>query len=109
MLNPFDLEVADKNSKDVIEWDRNLINQFRLATEAVDKLQTLYLPHPDDQLLLEVDAAKSTPGIGHTLYCIKDGKKLPVAFHSAKLSPNHSIAFYWISQPLRVQVIFSLS
>ena len=90
MLNPFDLEVADKNSKDVIEWDRNLINQFRLATEAVDKLQTLYLPHPDDQLLLEVDAAKSTPGIGHTLYCIKDGKKLPVAFHSAKLSPNHS-------------------
>ena len=86
ILNPFDQEVADRDSKHPIEWDRDLIEYFRIANEAVDKLQTLYLPHPDDQLLIEVDAAKSPPGIGHTLYAIKEGKKLPVAFHS----PNHS-------------------
>ena len=90
ILNPFDQEVADRDSKHPIEWDRDLIEYFRIANEAVDKLQTLYLPHPDDQLLIEVDAAKSPPGIGHTLYAIKEGKKLPVAFHSVKLNPNHS-------------------
>ena len=90
LLNPFDLEVADRDSKEEIVWNRDLIKHFQEATEAVDKLQTIYLPHPDDQLLIEVDAAKVNPGIGHTVYAIKDGVKLPVAFHSVKLSPNHA-------------------
>ena len=90
LLNPLDLEVADKDSKDVIDWNRELTNHFNQAKAAVDNLQSLYLPAPSDQLLLEVDAAKVNPGIGHVLYAIKDGKKLPVSFHSAKLSPAHS-------------------
>lgn len=90
ILNPFDHEVADKDSKEQIQWTRDLIHHFKIATEAIDNLQSLYLPHPDDQLLIEVDAAKTKPGIGHTLYAIKDGKKLPVAFHSVKLSENHA-------------------
>ena len=90
ILNPFDLEVADKESKEPIQWNRDLIQQFKLATDAVDDLQTLYLPHPEDQLLIEVDAAKVPPGIGHTVYAIKEGKKLPVAFHSVKLDNNHA-------------------
>jgi hypothetical protein len=28
-----------------------------------------------------------TPGIGHILFAIKDGKRLPVRFHSTKLEP----------------------
>lgn len=90
LLHPFDLQVADRMSKDEVNWTRELIHDFNEATAAVDKLETLYLPHPHDQLLIEVDAAKVNPGIGHTLYAVKDGKKLPVSFHSVKLSDAHS-------------------
>ena len=90
LLHPFDLEVADRDSKDDITWTRDLAHHFTVATEAVNELQTLYLPHPEDQLLIEVDAAKVNPGLGHTVYAIKDNKKIPVAFHSVKLSPHHS-------------------
>ena len=49
------------------------------------------MPSPEDQLLLEVDAAKiqdnqeQQPGIGHTLYALKEEQKLPVRFHSTRL------------------------
>ena len=90
LLHPFDLVVADKKSKDPIEWDRQLQHDFLQATEQLDKLQQLYLPHPSDQLLIEVDAAKVQPGIGHTVYAIKEGRKIPVAFHSAKLQESQA-------------------
>ena len=89
ILNPFDIEVSDRESKETIDWNRNLISKFQEATAALDNLQTLYLPSPDDQILIECDAAKSPPGIGHTVYAIINQKKLPVAFHSQKLSENH--------------------
>ena len=89
LLNPFDLEVADRDSKETINWTRDLIASFQDSTSAVDNLQTLYLPHPEDQLLIETDAAKCPAGLGHTVYAIIEGKKLPVSFHSTKLSPNH--------------------
>lgn len=90
LLHPFDLEVADKDSKEEITWTRDLAQHFISAIKAVDDLQTLYLPHPDDQLLIEVDAAKVNPGLGHTVYAIKNNKKLPVSFHSVKLPPHLS-------------------
>ena len=85
LLDPFDQIVAGKDSKDVIEWDESLKMSFNKAKEAIDNMQTLYLPSPDDQLLLVVDAAKSKPGIGHILYAVKNNSKLPVSFHSNKL------------------------
>ena len=88
LLNSFDLEVADKESKEEFQWNRDLKEQFKKATLAVDDLQTLYLPHPQDTILIEVDAAKNPPGIGHTVYAVKDNKKMPVAFHSTKLDQN---------------------
>ena len=90
MLDPFDQIVAGKDSKDEIEWDNSLKMSFNKAKEAIDNMQTLYLPSPDDQLLLVVDAAKTKPGIGHILYAIKNNSKLPVSFHSNKLSDHHS-------------------
>ena len=85
LLDPFDRMVADRESKEPFIWDRQLEQAFIKTTAAVADLQTLYLPHPSDQLMIVVDAAKTQPGIGHTLYAIKDNKKLPVAFHSVKL------------------------
>ena len=35
--------------------------------------------------MIVVDAAKTQSGLGHTVYAIKDNKKLPVSFHSVKL------------------------
>ena len=90
ILDPFDKVIADRDSKDAVNWTETLKMQFTKAKEAIDSIQTLYLPDPNDQLLLVVDAAKINPGLGHTLYAIKDNRKLPVAFHSTKLSDNHS-------------------
>ena len=91
ILAPFEKAVAGRDSKDSIEWDFELEKRFREAKESLNDLATLYLPSPHDQLLLETDAAKGggkhnlPAGIGHVLYAIKDGKKIPVRFHSAKL------------------------
>ena len=91
ILAPFEKAVAGRDSKDSIEWDFELEKRFRKAKESLNDLATLYLPSPHDQLLLETDAAKGggkhnlPAGIGHVLYAIKDGKKIPVRFHSAKL------------------------
>ena len=94
ILHPFDKIVADRESKEAFTWDDDLKQAFQTAKQAVDNLQTLYLPKPEDQLMIVVDAAKTTPGIGHAIYAIKEGKKLPVAFHSSKLSPAHT---KWLS------------
>ena len=94
ILSPFDTSVADKESKEPFIWDNELLIAFDKAKENIDKIQCLYLPKPEDQLMIVVDAAKVQPGIGHILYAIKDGKKVPVSFHSTKLSPTHA---KWLS------------
>ena len=85
LLDSFDKMVADRDSKEPFVWDRELEQSLVKTTEAVDNLQNLYLPHPSDQLMIVVDAAKTQPGLGHTVYAIKENKKLPVSFHSVKL------------------------
>ena len=46
----------------------------------------MYLPHPDNQLVIKPDGASNQPGIGHTLFAVKDRKLVPMRYHSAKLS-----------------------
>ena len=83
ILAPFETSTAGKESKETFEWTHDLESQFRDAKDNVSKMVNLYLPSPDDQLLMETDASKI--GIGHVLFVVKDGKKLPVRIHSAKL------------------------
>ena len=83
ILSPFEKAVAGKESKDDFEWTHELESKFRHAKEHINKLVTLYLPSPDDQLVLETDASQG--GIGHILYALRDGKKLTVRIHSTKL------------------------
>lgn len=90
ILDPFDQVVADRLSNELVVWDRELEISFQSALQAIDNIQTLYLPHPEDQLLIVVDAAKANPGLGHTLYAIKNNKKVPVSFHSVKLQKPYS-------------------
>ena len=91
ILSPFEAATAGKESKDSLIWTHELESQFREAKEHIDKLVTLYLPSPDDQLLMETDGSKGggkqnlPAGIGHVLFAVKNGKKLPVRIHSTKL------------------------
>ena len=85
LLDTLEQAVAAKESKDDFQWTHELEMRFREAKSAVKDMHTLYLPSPDDQLCMVPDGAKKTPVIGHVLYAIKDGEKVPVRYHSLKL------------------------
>ena len=91
ILAPFEEEVASKDSKESFTWNFELEKKFREAKENINLLATLYLPSPNDQLILETDAAQGggkynyPAGIGHILFAVKDQKKVAVRYHSTKL------------------------
>ena len=48
-------------------------------------MYTIYLPHPSDLLVNKTDTASLVPGIGHTVYAVKNNELVPVHFHSSRL------------------------
>ena len=88
-LSPFEQAVAGRDTNEKFVWTHELESAFREAKNKINSLIKLYLPSPEDQLLLETDAANgkgtNPAGIGHILYAVKDKEKLPVRFHSVKL------------------------
>jgi hypothetical protein len=88
IMDPFDKETANKDSKDVVNWTSDLASAFRDAKNHIDNIKELYLPSPEDQLLLVPDGSQKTPGIGHVLYALVDGCRKPVRYHSVKLPEN---------------------
>ena len=78
ILAPLEESVAGKESKDPYIWTHSLTQRFKEAQSHINNAHTLYLPHPRDQLVIKPDAAANSPGIGHTLYAIKDDKLVPV-------------------------------
>ena len=87
-LDPFEQATAGKDTNDKFVWTHDLSQRFREAKNHIKNMKALYLPSPDDQLMMIPDGSKMTPGIGHVLYAIKDGKKIPVRFGSTKLKDN---------------------
>ena len=71
-----------------IVWDHFLLQRFREAKSHINRAHTLYLPHPDEELVIKTDATQNSTGIGHTLYDIKEQELVLVRFHSSKLRPN---------------------
>jgi hypothetical protein len=88
IMDPFDQETANKDSKDKVAWTPQLSNAFAIAKNCIDNVKELYLPAPHDQLLMVPDGSQKTPGIGHVLYALVEGVRKPVRFHSVKL-PEH--------------------
>ena len=91
MLAPFEDAIKEKSSNDQFQWTYSLEQKFKCAKTKLADLVTLYLPTPNDQLVLEVDAAKggppgTHPGIGHVLYAIVNNEKRIVRVHSSKLN-----------------------
>ena len=80
ILAPFETETAGKDSKDSVFWTHELERMFRKAKSHVNKQVRLYLPSPDEQLIMETDAAKGShksnqpAGIGHVVFVIKETK-----------------------------------
>ena len=77
ILAPFEAETAGKDSKDAFNWTYDLELSFKKAKNNVNKQVKLYLPSPNEQLVMETDAAKGggktnqPAGIGHVLFVIK--------------------------------------
>ena len=88
VLAPLEEAVAGRDSKEDIDWNRSLSQRFREAKSHVRNVHTIYLPHPNDQLVIKTDAASH--GIGHTIYAVKEGQLVPVRFHSSRLKPQCS-------------------
>jgi len=88
IMDPFDQETANKESREKVTWTTELACAFRDAKNHIDTIRELYLPAPEDQLLLVPDGSQKTPGIGHVLYALVDGHRKPVRYHSVKL-PDH--------------------
>merc|ERR1712002_556695 len=85
-ITPLEDTVQGLQSKDKYVWDHAASQRFREAKSHIKVSHTLYLPHPNDQLVIKPDGAGNQPGIGHTLFAVKDKKLVPLRYHSAKLS-----------------------
>ena len=57
ILAPLEDAVAGKESAAYLDWNHALTQRFREAKAHIKNTQTLYLPHPDDQLVIKTDAA----------------------------------------------------
>ena len=83
-----DLEelTSNKPSSQKIVWAPELIKKFEIAKEEAKNMDSLYIPKPDDQLVLTSDYCKY--GINATLWAKVDDKFHVVAHMSAKLGKS---------------------
>ena len=86
ILMPFEQATAGKDTSEKFEWTHELERQFREAKNTINHLIKLYLPSPNDQLVLQTDASRQ--GLGHVLFAIKEGKKFPARIHSVLMPKN---------------------
>ena len=88
-MHPFDNVTAGRESNDPITWNAQLSLDFRKAKNAIKTMQVLYLPTPDDQLMIWPDAATRKPGVGFGLFALREGKMFPITYYSAPVSYTH--------------------
>ena len=75
---PIDDAVAGRKSQDSISWTDALHEAFSRAQKALFDTRTIVLPRSDDQLWIITDGTVRKPGIGATLYVMRN-EKLSVA------------------------------
>ena len=90
-MAPFDKACASKPSSATFDWSLpGILAAFNAATSHLKEIQETFLPHPDEQLVLQPDTSSSDNCIGWALYTMRPSKegiqKLPVQYASAKLA-----------------------
>lgn len=93
LLHPLDLTVAGRQSRDKIDWNDNLIADFKNAQAALSSASTITLPTRHDKLWVVTDASQVKLGIGATLYIRRSDQLLLAGHFNAKLK-QHQIG--WI-------------
>ena len=89
LLDPFDLATAGKDSGDLITWTPALLQAFNMAKMQIKNMVSLYLPNPNDQLIITADAARTPPGLGTVLQARdQEGNIRTVRHYSVKLKSN---------------------
>lgn len=90
ILDPLDKVVGGKESKDPLTWTDELTKAFHNAKTHAAKIKQVYLPHPEDQLIITTDGARNPPGVGFLLQAKDtDGVTKPVRYYSVKLKQHH--------------------
>ena len=90
ILDPFDTLVGGKDSKDTITWTPLLTNQFTKAKLHINNMTDMYLPQPDDQLIITCDGARTPPAVGMVLQAKNNsGVTKTVRYYSVKLKNHH--------------------
>ena len=88
-LDKFDQLVGSKQSNDDITWTPDLIQVFTKSKELISQMKDLYLPRPDDQLIITCDGARTPPAVGMILQArTQDNKIKIVKYFSVKLKPH---------------------
>jgi hypothetical protein len=85
LLSKLNEAVAGRQSKEQIQWTDELHTVFCMAQTALSAARTMTLPKPEDQNWIVTDGAIRSPGIGATLYVIRNGKLRVTGFFNAKL------------------------
>ena len=95
IMSPFDVLCGGRESKEIINWDKELAENFRYSQEAAQtNIHKLALPHPDEQLFIVPDSCSRPPASGFILFVSRINSEqkpiaLPVMFVSWKLSDLH--------------------
>ena len=90
IMDPFDKLTGDKDSKDIIIWTTELKQAFQIAKDHISNIREVYLPHPEDQLIITTDGARNPPGIGFVLQARdQQNNTRTVRYYSVKLKPHH--------------------
>jgi hypothetical protein len=90
-MAPFDAACGGKASSSQFDWTMpGVVAAFNEATLHLKEVKETYLPHPEEQLVLQPDTSSSNLCSGWVLYTQRtEGKEtvwLPVQYASAKLS-----------------------
>ena len=91
MMAPFDKATAGKLSAGRFDWEADgHVAAFNRAQNQLEKINTTYLPRPEEKLYLLPDTASEDICTGWVLYTERETssglKRLPVQFCTAKLS-----------------------
>merc|ERR1719318_785024 len=73
------------NTKDKIEWTDETKLKFYKSQSQVESIESLYIPKPQDQLVITWDWCEKKRAIGAILWAIVDGKKKVCGYYSHML------------------------